>query len=70
MSWLKKRKRNKRNEQAYRYLVTLVNEQEQYDDCLLYGDWLMADFHWEQSQRLLAEVHAFVRTHEKSPYHD
>ena len=67
MSWLKKRKRN---EQAWRYLAALVNEQEQYDDCLLFKDLLMADFHWEQAQRLVAEIHAFVRTHEKSPYHD
>jgi len=67
MWWLKNRKRNQR---AYQYLVAMVNEQEQYDDCLLYKDWLMADFHWEQGQQLTAEIHAFVRTYEKSPFHE
>lgn len=62
-------KKHKRNQQAYKYLCELVDEQEQYDDCLLYKDWLMADFHWQQTQNLLAEIHAFIRTHEKSPYH-
>lgn len=67
MLWLKK---HKRNQQAYEYLVAMVNEQEQYDDCLLYKDWMMADFHWEQCQTLLAEIHAFIHTNEKSPHHD